>query len=253
MEQLHGEDSNDRIIRTMTFLRDGFVDYLAARVLLLANLPEQGAILSSTAIEKCAKAVMAFRGKAPEKRHLRIEHWRVLRAEPNFGRSLSADFVELNRVAYSLRYTADLAINYNLVIASREFLAEMDHTILTIQSCYRFDFKGASRLIGYESAIARGDERLFAENHILSRQSVGTFISSKPQAIYEMRRDRGRGLLESRYVTDKPAKRPGFLRQGLMRVGEKKIDYDMSHFPLPGTWSLTCNGVEMIGREGRLD
>jgi len=154
MEQLRGEISN-KVIRTIAFLRDSFVDYLAARVLLLANLPEQGAILSSTAVEKSAKAVMAFRGNTPEKRHLRDEHWRVLRDEPGFGELLNADFVELNHRAYALRYTQDLPAAYNLVIASREFLAELDHTILTIHSCYKIDVKGGARLIGYESAIAK--------------------------------------------------------------------------------------------------
>ena len=54
--------SPERTRKVRSFLRDAFSDYIGARVLLLAQLPQQGAILSSTAIEKSIKAMLAFQG-----------------------------------------------------------------------------------------------------------------------------------------------------------------------------------------------
>jgi hypothetical protein len=237
---------------TTAFLRDAFVDYLAARVLLLADLPEQGSILCSTAIEKCAKAVIKLGGDEPDKQHLSADHWRVLESDSKFGHLLNGEFVQLSRKAYKLRYTKDLPLEYNLVIASREFLAEMDHTLQTILSCFKYHINDARRLSGYEGALTRSDQRLIAENHLITGEAVKQFVSSRPQAVYEVRRT-ARGFLEARYRTDREAKRPGFLRTGLLPLGKTQTDSDLSHFPMRGTLSLVVDGIERIGQEATFE
>src|SRR2546423_1755333 len=95
MKRPHQEHDPTRTKRVRSFLSDGFNDYIAARVLFLAQLPQQGAILSSTAIEKCFKAVLAFRGNESHG-HLKNAHWNAIQ---NFDKEvfgdLDRDFIEL--------------------------------------------------------------------------------------------------------------------------------------------------------------
>jgi hypothetical protein len=244
MDSTEGKNESE----VTAFLRDAFSDYLAARVLLLNDVPEQGAILCSTAIEKCAKAMLAHRGEKLEKEHLGAEHRRILGSNPNFGASLNQDFLQVSQLAYKLRYTRDLPINYSVVIASREFLAEMDHTIQTVLSCFQCHVNGARRLTGYEDALARRDQRLVAENHLLTGQPVVDFVLLKPQSIYEVRRHQRFGVMEARYSTTRPAKRGGFLRAALV-TAQNQLDCDLSCYPLPGSLSLVVDGVVRLGRE----
>src|ERR1700730_6202027 len=225
------ESRPERVRPTGWLLYDAFTDYIAARTLLLADLLKQAAILSSTAIEKCAKAVLAVQGNTSWG-HLGTAHWNALENESHLRSLVNRDFVELNRKTYILRYTDDLPIDFNLVIASREFLAELDHTVLSVLSCFKIDEGQRHRPTGYETAMRKGDERLTAENHVISRIPLEQFIYSKPQFVYEVRRDPLRGLFEARYGTNKPARTPGFLRPGLMFMDSDRVQHQMSHFPI---------------------
>ena len=51
-----------RIKKINYFLEDAVNDYIASRTLFLAQLPVQASILSSTAIEKLIKAILALNG-----------------------------------------------------------------------------------------------------------------------------------------------------------------------------------------------
>jgi hypothetical protein len=230
------------------FLHDAYTDYVAARVLLLGGLLKQAAVLSSTAIEKCAKAVLAMRGNPVKRQHLKAAHWTALEKEENFGDKLNRDFVELNQTAYHLRYSDNLPIGFNIVIASREFLAELDHSVLTVLSCYKFDVNGSWRPSGYESGIKNQDKNLFSENHLLSRESPDTFIKARPQFVYEVRRHTT-GLFEATYITEKPAKVNGFGRQGLRVADASTGLFETSHFPMSGTFLLLVDGLERFGSE----
>lgn len=236
-----------RVETARAFLRDAFSDYIAARVLFLAELPQQGAILSSTAIEKGVKAMLALRGNKSHG-YLKSAHWNVLRTGRDLGKLLDRDFVELNRRAYGLRYTDALAFELNFVIASREFLAEMDHTILSILSRFEIEPDGKPPQRPYEPILKKGNDRLLKDNHVLRGVPKVHFIYEQPQFVYELRRDTRRGLMEVTYKTSKVAKSEGFLRPGLVLLGNQ-TDYDLSHFPTPGSLTFLSLGYELRGRE----
>jgi len=242
------ESSPDRVKPTRWFLHDAYTDYVAARVLLLRGLLKQGVVLSSTAIEKCAKAVLALHGNT-SRGHLNTAHFNVLRTDPKFGNLLNPDFIKLNQKAYRLRYTDDLPFDFNMVVASREFLAEMDQTILSVTSCFKIHDSGRHRPIGYEAGIQRGDEHLIAENHVITHEPLERFIYAKPQFVYEVCRDPLRGLVEATYMTETPPRRIGFLRAGLaLREGSRE-DFESSYFPISGTFTLFAEGSELVGKE----
>ncbi len=218
--------------KARAFLRDGFSDYVAARVLLLDNLPQQGAILSSTALEKCAKAFIALRGEKVAKTHLKPEHWEALLAHDANAQTLfDNDFVQLNQRVYGMRYTGDLPNGFNLVIASREFLAELDHMVSIIVSALKIYENGQRQKSFFEKANARGDDRVLRENHTIIGPSKSLFIALRPQLVYEVRRDAKRGLVEVTYSTREPAKVAGFLRPGLQPTGDGR-SVEFSHWPV---------------------
>ena len=223
----------ERTRQVQAFLHDGVSDYIAARVLFLSRLPQQAAILSSTAIEKCFKAMLAFRGNECHG-HLQTAHWNAVKAfDKNVSDRLSKDFIELNRRAYLLRYTEALPIGFNLVIATREFLAELDHTIYWVQQGFRLTQDGKARHLIFEHLRETGDHRLCSENHVLRGVPKDVFVAQGTQYVYEVRNDGLRGLMEVVYETAKPATCSGFLRPGVNPGTANGRSYELSHEPLP--------------------
>ena len=86
-----------RIKRIQYFLDDAVNDYMASRALFLTQLPVQASILSSTAIEKLIKAILAINGNECSG-HLKRAHRQALK---NFDKEtykrLDEDFLEINQ------------------------------------------------------------------------------------------------------------------------------------------------------------
>lgn len=220
--------------QVQTFISDCINDYVAARVLLISGLLQQGAILGSTSIEKACKAILAFHGNE-SRGHLKKAHWNAVK---NFDKSLwvqlKQDFLELNRKAYLLRYTDDLPVNFNIVIAQREYLAELDHTVISLVRGFGFQNEASSQGTKFTQLLASGDSRLLADNHVLSHKNKNEFIYSIPQQIYEMRYVPMLGPVEVSYYSIKPAKQASFTRPGNVFRGEGATHhYELSHYPIP--------------------
>lgn len=218
----------ERTKKILSSLRDGFSDYIAARVLFRNQLPQQASILSSTAIEKCVKAMLAVQGNE-SRGHLKTAHRNFLRNfNPKLSSELNGDFLALNQKVYALRYSDDLSAHYNLVIASREFLAEMDFTIAAMFSCFSLSH-GTRRLeTPYEVAVAVPDQRLCVDNHVLNKIPVALFTYAEPQFVYEVRNDPRRGLMEITYIANGPSKQSGFLRSGWTAKDDIGEEYDLA-------------------------
>ena len=234
MPSVHQLSDPDRIQRVMSFLSDSIADYLGARTLFLSRLPQQAAILSSTAIEKACKAVLAFHGNSSHG-HLKKAHWNAVNAfDPRLFGTFDMDFLALNKKAYALRYTDDLPVGFNLVIATREFLASLDDTLMTFHRSFRIDGDGQART-KLQALLDAGDDRLTLENHIVQGLDKNQFILKAPQLIYEVRFRKPRGLLETLYWSARPAKSAGFLREGCRIVNAEKEIYEFSHYPIEKT------------------
>lgn len=226
--------SPDRDQQVRDFLATGLNDYIAARVLFLAALPQQAAILSSTAIEKYFKAILAFRGNE-SRGHLNKAHWNgVKNFSPTIFQSLNEGFLELNRLAYLLRYTEDLAPGFNLVIATREFLAELDHTILSVQAVFAIDSEGRKQKDAFSVMREQNDERLLRDNHVLLSTEKAVFIYSQPQVVYEARMLAPNRLLEATYVSDARPDDPSFRRAGWFINDLDRSIFKFSHRPVGG-------------------
>ncbi|MBA2242930.1 MAG: HEPN domain-containing protein [Chthoniobacterales bacterium] len=218
----------ERTKKISSFLRDSFNDYIAARVLFRDQLPQQASILSSTAIEKCVKAMLAVQGNESHG-HLQTAHRNFLRNfNPKLHSKLNNDFLVLNQKVYALRYSDDLPAGYNLVIASREFLAEMDFTIAAMFSCFSLNQGNRRMETPYEVAVAGADHRLWVDNHVLHKIPNALFTYAEPQFVYEVRNDPRRGLMEVTYIANGPSKQNGFLRSGWTPRDDIGVKYDLA-------------------------
>lgn len=228
----------DRVNRVQSFISDGIYDYIGSRVLFLSFLPQQAAILSSTAIEKLFKALLAFNGNESHG-HLKRAHWNAVK---NFDKELfcllNKEFVELNKKVYSMRYSDSLAPGFNTVIACREFLSELDYTFFTILSKFKFGCSEEPyKYTKLESFLKDKDSRLFADNHILLGVEKDVHIYNEPQIVYEFRIMPDRNPMELLYWSEKPPKNKSFLRTGIkLKEPEsnlsRQISVDMAFYPM---------------------
>lgn len=212
------------------FLADSFTDYLAARVLLLSGLPKQGAVLGSTAVEKSIKAVLAIE-RTFIKSHVSQKHWDALvKMQPTLAAELRLDFILLCERVYLLRYTGDPPAGFNVVVASQEFLAELDETVCRIQLRFALTQLGKVKQSAFDVARSTKDQRLWQGNCFLAGMSR-TAQSHKPQIVYEARQRQKRGaLVELQYTSSTPAQQPGFLRPRA-QLGSDGKSWTLSHVP----------------------
>lgn len=220
--------------QVLTFISDSVNDYVAARVLLLSGLLQQGAILGSTSIEKACKAILAFHNNESHG-HLKKAHWNAVKSfDKNLWALLRQDFLELNKKAYSLRYTDVLSIDFNIVIAQREYLAELDYTIISLIQGFGFKHDEFSQGTKLTQLLKSTDLRLITDNHVLTNKSKSEFIYSLPQQIYELRYVPLVGPVEVTYSSIRPAKQALFTRPGnVFRAEGKTHHYELSHYPIP--------------------
>lgn len=218
---------------TADFLNLAYKDYLAARVLLNSQLPIQGAVLASTAIEKYFKAILAFRGNK-SRGHLKKAHFEAVKNfDARLCRLLNAEFITLLQRAYSLRYTDDLPKNFNLVIASREFLAELDYTAVMIQESFHLRQDAKNVVLAYQEGRDSRDERLIHNNYVLLDNQKQQFISAEPQFVYEIRNCPLRGLLEITYFAIPTQSDGQFTRAGFAMKDALGMQYQMAFLPVP--------------------
>ena len=210
----------ERVRELRGFLGLAFRDYLAARVLLNADLLLQGAVLASTCIEKYFKAILAFHGGS-RRGHLSTA---LARAVSNCDRglmsSLSPAFLSFLQKCYRLRYLDDIEPSFSLTISAREVLAELDCIVAHIESKITLSRQdGQALLRRYHEMALQRDARLLSNNLALTGPDKGEFLG-KPDIVYEMRLDERRGLMEAEYRIRKSPTDGDFLRQGYVPLGK---------------------------------
>ncbi|MFP4895676.1 hypothetical protein ACLFKU_33630 [Paraburkholderia sp. EG304] len=222
----------ERVIR---FWGDAFNDYIAARVLILNGLLQQGAVLASTAVEKYFKTMLATRGLEVHG-HLRKAHQNSLRAsdEALFAQ-LNPDFLKLCQHGYRLRYSEQLPIGYNIVIASREFLAELDYTALLIEGRLVRKNENAHETRGRLSKmLAANDMRLCQDNHVILGQVKEQFIYGAVQTVCELRRIANGVIVDLAYPSTSIPDDRSFMRAAFVPKDGDDRSYSFSHLPVDG-------------------
>lgn len=246
MKKVKKQSKPENSIAVLEFVNAAFDDYMAARVLVRAKLLVQGAILASSAIEKYCKAVMAFKGHF-SRGHLKKAHWNYLaNFDPKLYSTLNPEFFLFLQKCYKLRYPDSLPVGYNIVIIERELLAELDRTALGLHTKFTFSIKDRSPTRGgkYEQLSEDKDDRLFGENHFLSKEDVASFISNSGQLVYECRKTNtlGLGMLEAFYSIAPTISDGHFMREALKEKSDgRSFDmYQGKHASIEKEVSATC-------------
>ena len=146
-------------------------------------------MLASIAIEKYLKAMLASHGNECHG-HLKKAQWSAVRNKyPDLFAQFNVSFLQLCQKCYLLRYTDDVPRGYNVVIAARELLAELDHTAMLMENGFaRKDASDKPAKTRFMVMAEARDQRLIQDNHILSGQDKGAFSYGAPQTIHELRR-----------------------------------------------------------------
>lgn len=172
--------------RTVNFLGLALDDYRAARLLLREGLLAPGAAVAATAVEKELKAALAMKGVFTKK-HLDPSLLALaIRHLPDLAGKIDADFVKFLGKAFNLRYATIDAAGFGIVINQNRTLAELDATILTIDSGFRITQDGIAYTTPLQQALATNDPMIVVDNVPLKKISWGDF-ADRPNKMLELR------------------------------------------------------------------
>jgi hypothetical protein len=212
------------------FLLAAFDDYLSSRVLIRYQQLVQASVLASTAIEKYCKAILAFRGNSSQG-HLKIKHWNCLKNfDPGLYSTFNEKFFIFLQKCYALRYPDALPNGYNLVIRSRELLAELDHTAISIEEKFSVSRKNTEEKNLLKILRAKNDERLVWNNYKFTTENRFAFMARDNQHVYECRMIAG-SLVHISYITPPTASDGNFIREGLIPAGNDGRSYTIASEP----------------------
>lgn len=217
--------SAERSTKVYDFLAAAFDDYAASRVLLINNLLPQGLVLASTSIEKYAKALLAINGNN-SRGHLKAAHKNAIKQFcPEAYSLIDEEFLDLCKKGYKIRYKDDLSAGFNLVVAQREFLAELDFTVGSIENNIHIENEaGEQKKRRYAVTQEDGNQLLIKDNYYLNGLEKETFISQENQFVYEVRRQNAHSIIEFHYQAHGPEIHHGFLREGCKTMDGKSFE-----------------------------
>ena len=171
---------------------------------------------------------MEFRGSRSQG-HLKTAQMNSVRNfDPALFSTFNSEFLQLLQRCYRIRYIDAVPVGFNLAVASRECLAELDLTACSFQRRFKLNQAGEPQTLIYDALIESKDPRLVAENHLLAGQDKAKFIATQPQLVYEVRRFPKRGLMEVLYLAKAKASDGRFLRAALSPQDDSEMDFTLA-------------------------
>lgn len=154
-----------------------YLDYAAARSLLLADHYLVGLSVASTAIEKYFKAILLTQG-LHGKGHLGGGLVQMLtRTGLDIVNAMNADFIAYLGDAYAFRYADNIQSPTSLVIEPFKVLAELDQTIHELDSRLTLTLPdGSIQRTEYRDAVKRFDPTVWNQNCVLLKQPKKDFV-----------------------------------------------------------------------------
>ena len=122
-----------------------------------------------------------------------------------------------------MRYPDSLPRGYNIVIRSREVLAELDRTVLTLHPKFKVArADGIQTATRYEEMLREAEPRLVEDNYVIAGGDRETFITRDNQLVYECRRVAAGALIEFHYTMAPQPSDGAFMREGFREQGDGK-------------------------------
>jgi len=160
-------------IKAISFLRLGYRDYIAARVLLNSGLIIQGTTLASTAIEKYIKVILALNGQSKRVHLNKMTELKKLLDDCYFDITTMMDKVFLDVIdkVYQARYYDDIKAPLTFGFFVNQFIGELDCIVdyfeNTVLTGIR-DEHGTQIPTDYHKAVESKDPQLYLNNYLLN-------------------------------------------------------------------------------------
>jgi HEPN domain-containing protein len=171
--------SSEQHITAAHFRQSAFMDYLAARVLLLDKMPLQALISASTCIEKYLKAILATKGKVT-KTHLDSEDFYKIFEIEGFDvhTYVNENFVRYLGRSYDLRYIEAKSESTSVAVETRKLLAELDELVSEFEKRLVFRQGGIVTSTNYQNVTSTYDQRIWRENHVLCEIDKAEYVQT---------------------------------------------------------------------------
>jgi HEPN domain-containing protein len=172
-------DPAHRTVTAMHFRKSAFMDYLAARVLILENMPLQALISASTCVEKYLKAILAIYGKTT-RTHLDSEDFYKIFAPDTYDihHYVNENFVRYLGRAYELRYIEATTGPTSVAVEVRKVLAELDELVHNFENrlvVHQGDLIAATN---YQNVARDFNQRIWRENHVLCQLGKTEYVET---------------------------------------------------------------------------
>ena len=175
-EQLSKPLELKQALKILGFLKTGYDDYLAARILINHNLLLQGVFMANTAIEKHLKAILIYKGdnfKFTHKTTALLEE--IKEFDDKLYQQFDIPYLALIEQCYQLRYIDSAPEGLNVTLVKRRLLAELDFMITLLVNKIRintnkpYDNK-------YKMDLQAKNPDLFENNFILNEIPKDEFL-----------------------------------------------------------------------------
>jgi len=174
----------------MTHQRLAFGDYRAGRHLFLNGFYTHALILSSTAVEKYLKSMLAFLGLRKRVHLDKMDELRKLFAATDYHfipDKLDEGFLSVLGKSYKYRYYDDVETPESIGFILNQFLGELDYTVAYMESAFILtNDKGERVESAYQKAIKNEDPAIVTNNYILQKIPKKEFMNrvSDAYAVY---------------------------------------------------------------------
>ena len=176
-------------------------DYLSARTLLLSGLLVQGCAFSSTAIEKYLKCILTISGATVPRTHNVMNLYSEVKKRGS-APALNDSYLQTLVKSYLLRYPDDLDKGFNISLAQKQLLVELDRSVQRIRAGLRVRKNDGSAVeTKFDLLLRKNDPRL-TEHDIGVTAVTADEVFANPSECYELRVLTDRGILEASYQAD---------------------------------------------------
>ncbi len=203
-ETLSKEISRKEALKIQSFLKTGYGDYLASRILINHNLLLQGTILANTSIEKYLKAILTFKDdkfKFTHKTTVLLEELKDF--DDKLYDQINKQFVNLIEQSYKLRYIDALPVGFRVALVRRNVLAELDFTVSLFANKIQLNLNpnSSSNDTKYFFDKKNKSSDLYLNNFILNELPKNEFLLGIDD-VYEFINDENGNFIEVIYQSD---------------------------------------------------
>jgi HEPN domain-containing protein len=219
------------------FHKLAYGDYIAARTLLINNLPLQGLVFASTTVEKYLKALLILKGKILRD-HITKEFLSAIRSfYKDYELNVNESFVDYLGRSYAFRYIEANSGPASITVEVRKLLAELDASVKRFETDL-LSLRLEKNVGRYFNDFNLKDDRVIRENYLYESKNISEFIR-KPGMLY--------------FVVLRPMQLPfTWAINDFQSEDNRNFDFPKLEFSGPETLNCTFSSPEETKRFGQL-